>query len=44
VQLLLVGSGARLPPTAAPLIAARPKFARTQYNRDESIAFTRVNL
>jgi hypothetical protein len=44
VQLLLVGSGAPLPPSAAPLIAARPKFARPQYNRDESIAFTRVNL
>jgi hypothetical protein len=44
VQILLVGSGAPLPPSAAPLIAARPKFARPQYNRDESIAFTRVNL
>ena len=44
VEFLLVGSGAPLPPSAASLIAARPKFARPQYNRDESIAFTRVNL
>jgi hypothetical protein len=44
VEFLLVGSHAALPPTAAPLIAARPRFARPQYNRDESIVFTRVRL
>jgi hypothetical protein len=33
-----------LPPGAAPLQAARPAFARPQYIRDESIAFTRKKL
>lgn len=44
VQFLLLGSKAPLPPSTAPLIAGRPRFARPQYNRDESIVLTRVNL
>jgi len=44
IQFLVLGSKAPLPPSAAPLIAARPRFARPQYNRDESIVFTGVNL
>ena len=44
VQFLILGSKAPLPPSAAPLIASRPRFARPQYNRDESITFARVNL
>jgi peptidase M28-like protein len=44
VEMLVVGSKAGLPPPAAPLLAARPKFARPQYNRDETIAFARVRL
>lgn len=39
VQFTVLGGKAPLPPGAAPLIAARPKFARPQYNRDETIAF-----
>jgi hypothetical protein len=44
VDVLLLGSRAALPPSAASLIAARPRFARPQYNPDASIAFTRVRL
>jgi hypothetical protein len=44
ISFLVLGSKAPLPPSAARLVAARPRFARPQYNRDESIAFTRVNL
>ena len=44
VQFLILGSKAPLPPSAEPLIASRPRFARPQYNRDESITFARVNL
>jgi hypothetical protein len=44
IQFLVLGSKVPLPPSAAPLVAARPRFARPQYNRDESIVFTRVNL
>jgi hypothetical protein len=44
VEFLILGSRAPLPPSAAPLLAARPKFARPQYNRDERIVFTRRNL
>jgi hypothetical protein len=44
VEFLILGSRPPLPPGAAPLIAAKPKFARPQYNRDESIVFTRRNL
>jgi hypothetical protein len=44
VDFLILGARAPLPPSAALLLAARPKFARPQYNRDESIVFTRRNL
>jgi hypothetical protein len=44
VEMLVVGSKAGLPPSAAPLLAARGKFARPQYNRDETIAFARIRL
>jgi hypothetical protein len=44
VEFLILGTRAPLPPSAAPLLAARPRFARPQYNRDESIVFTRRNL
>lgn len=44
VNFIVLGSRSPLPPSAAPLLAARPRFARPQYNRDESIAFARVNL
>lgn len=39
VRFIIVGNRAALPPGAAALVSARPKFARPQYNRDESIAF-----
>jgi hypothetical protein len=39
VDFLVLGGKAPLPPSAAPLLAARPRFARPQYNRDETIAF-----
>jgi hypothetical protein len=44
VEFVVLGGQAPLPPSAAPLVAARPKFARPQYNGDESIAFHRVRL
>lgn len=44
VEFLVVGSRAGLPPQASPLLTGRPKFARPQYNRDATIAFTHVNL
>ena len=44
VEFLILGTRAALPPSAAPLLAARPKFARPQYNRDESITFVRQKL
>ncbi len=43
-EFLILGSRAPLPPIASPLLAARPKFARPQYNRDEIITFTRRKL
>lgn len=39
VEFTIVGSKTPLPPSATTLLAARPKFARPQYNRDESITF-----
>lgn len=39
VKLTVVGSRPGLPPGAAPLINARPRFARAQYGRDETLAF-----
>jgi hypothetical protein len=44
VEFLIAGSRAGLPSAAAPLLAARPRFARPQYSRDETIAFTRAKL
>jgi hypothetical protein len=44
VEFLIAGSRAGLPSTAAPLLAARPRLARPQYSRDETIAFTRAKL
>jgi len=44
IRFLVLGSKTPLPASAEPLIAARPSFARPQYNRDERIAFARVNL
>lgn len=44
IRILVLGSRAGLPGNAAPLLSARLKFARPQYNRDESIAFTRATL
>jgi hypothetical protein len=40
----LVGARSGLPPSAQPLAAARPKFARPQYAPDQIVAFTRVRL
>jgi hypothetical protein len=39
VDFLVLGGRAPLPSSAMPLLVARPRFARPQYNRDESIAF-----
>lgn len=44
IGLLVVGSRNGLPPSAAPLLAARPVFARPQYNPDATIVFARVSL
>lgn len=44
VKLTIVGSRAGLPGSAAPLTAARPRFARPQYGRDETLAFAVRNL
>jgi hypothetical protein len=43
-EFLVVGGRASLPRSAAPLLAARPNYARPQYNPDETIAFSRVIL
>lgn len=39
IEFTVLGGKAPLPPSAAPLLGARPRFARPQYNRDETIAF-----
>ncbi len=44
VKLTIVGSRPGLPAAAAPLLAARPRFARPQYGRDETLAFAVRNL
>jgi Peptidase family M28 len=44
VSILVLGSRSPLPPSAGPLLAARPRFARPQYNRDESITFVTRRL
>jgi hypothetical protein len=43
-EFLVLGGRSPLPPSAGPLLAARPVYARPQYNRDESIAFSRLRL
>jgi len=44
IDFLVFGSRPGLPPQAAPLLSARPAFARPQYARDETIAFSRRRL
>jgi hypothetical protein len=44
IRFLLIGSRYALPQSAGPLLAARPPFARPQYNPDASITFAPVNL
>jgi len=44
IDLLVVMSRYVLPPSAAPLIAARPTFARPQYNTDATITFAHVKV
>jgi hypothetical protein len=44
VDFIILGGKERLPASAAPLLAGRPRYARPQYNRDESIAFTTRRL
>jgi hypothetical protein len=44
IEFLIVGSRFGLPPSAAPLIAGRPRFARPQYVPDETVVFGRVKL
>lgn len=44
VTFTIVGARNGLPPSAAPLLAARPQFARPQYTPDETVAITHVRL
>lgn len=44
IKLLIVGTRYGLPPFAAPLLAAKPQFARPQYNPDGSVDFARLTL
>ena len=44
MDLLVVVSRYVLPPSAAPLIAARPSFTRPQYNTDATITFAHVKV
>ena len=44
IELVVLGGTGTLPASAAPLLSARPRFARAQYNRDESITFTTRRL
>ncbi len=44
VDVLVLGYHDGLPPSAGSLLGARPKFARPQYDRDETIAFARTSL
>jgi hypothetical protein len=44
VTFTIVGARNGLPATAAPLVRARPRFARPQYTPDETLAVTRVTL
>jgi hypothetical protein len=44
IEFIVLGGTATLPPSAAPLLLARPRLARSQYNRDESITFATQRL
>lgn len=44
VTFTIVGARGGLPQGAAPLVRARPAFARPQYIPDETVAVSRVNL
>jgi hypothetical protein len=44
VEFTIVGARNGLPPSADPLIRARPQFARPQYTPDETVAVTHVRL
>ncbi|HEX8192906.1 MAG TPA: M20/M25/M40 family metallo-hydrolase [Allosphingosinicella sp.] len=44
VEWLLIGSSASLPQAAAPLVAARPAFARPQYSPDSTISTRRLRF
>jgi hypothetical protein len=44
VELTIVGTRFGLPPGAARLVAARPKFARPQYSPDSTITIGRVRI
>ncbi|HSQ99356.1 MAG TPA: hypothetical protein VLM36_05515, partial [Sphingomicrobium sp.] len=44
ITFTIVGARNGLPPGAAPLVGARPPFARPQYIPDETIAVSYVNL
>jgi hypothetical protein len=44
IDLLVVVSRYALPASAGPLVAAKPRFARPQYNTDATITFAHVNL
>lgn len=44
VKFTVIGARNGLPPTAAPLVGARPQFARPQYTPDETVAITHVKL
>ena len=44
VEVTIVGASNGLPPSAAPLIHARPAFARPQYTPDETLTISHVSL
>jgi hypothetical protein len=44
IRFIVVGARSGLPASAAPLIRARPRFARPQYTPDETLAVTHVAL
>ena len=44
VELILVGSRRTLPPSAAPLVEARPPFSRPQYAPDATLVLRRARI
>ena len=44
IPFTLVGARSGLPPSAAPIIAARPKNARPQYLPDQTLTFSQIKL